>query len=50
MNLSKLYKEFLKLSNKKINNSFEKWIKDLNRHLTKENIQIIDEHMKCYST
>ena len=48
--LSKIYKKFLKLNNNKTNNSVKKWTKGLNRHITKEDIQIVYKHTKRYST
>ena len=44
--LSKIYKEPLKFKNIKTNYSITNLAKDLNGHLTKENIQMGDEHMK----
>ena len=44
--LSKTYKELLKLSNKKMNNPVNKWVKDLNRHLTRKDIQMKNKHVK----
>lgn len=38
-----------KLNSKKADNSIEKWDKDLNRQLTRENIQMAKKHMKRHS-